>query len=487
MQSFVFPARQEFLNRAADLERMQDWWSGPDRNALVLYGRRRVGKSWLLRAFAHGKPAVVLVAERRAEGAQLGRFADLLAPLLGMRPDVSDLAGLIAALYALGAKQKTLVAIDEFPYLLPTRSEERERALTSIQAVMEERESSALKLMLCGSHIGQMRALLAQTGPLRGRLTPLSVEPMRFAEAQAFIEEPSPRARVERYAVAGGMSMHLDEVGRGRGDLRKRVCERVLSHRGPLFNDPREVLEEELRQPGIYFSLLEELAAGERAIGDLAAALGKRTSDLGPYLQTLGEMRLVDKLAPVGSSAGMRDNRFRLADNFLRFWFRFVFAFQEDLRSGLRPAKHYESEIAPVLSEHVAPIFEDLCREWVRREVGIQASRVGSWWGSALNELRRAGQRQSEEVDVVGLRRGAVSVIGECKWTGRPMGRQVLDDLEAYKLPAMRQARVKIASDGPLIALFSKSGFDRLLVGAAAERDDVRLVGLDELVAGLTG
>jgi uncharacterized protein len=485
MQSFVFPARDEFLNRAADLERLEDWWSGPDRNALVLYGRRRVGKSWLLRAFAHGKPAVVLVAERRAEGAQLARFADLLAPLLGMRPDVGDLPGLIAALYALGEKQKTLVAIDEFPYLLPTRAEEREQTLTAIQAVMEERDSSRLKLMLCGSHIGQMRALLAQTGPLRGRLTPLSVEPMRFGEAQAFIEEASSRARIERYAVAGGMSMHLDELGRGQGDLRKRVCELVLSHRGPLFNDPREVLEEELRQPGVYFSLLEELAAGERAIGDLATALGKRTSDLGPYLQTLHEMRLVEKLAPVGSSAGRRDNRFRLADNFLRFWFRFVFGFQEDLRSGLRPAEHYDGEIAPVLSEHVAPIFEGLCREWVRRDMGGEASRVGSWWGNALNELRRAGQRQSEEIDVVGLRRGAVSVVGECKWTGRPMAAQVLHDLDAYKLPAMSQAKVKVAGRGPQIALFSKSGFDRRLTRIASERKDVRLVGLDQLVAGL--
>jgi AAA+ ATPase superfamily predicted ATPase len=485
MDNFIFPARDEFLNRAADLDRMEDWWRGRDRNALALYGRRRVGKSWLLRAFAHGKPAIVLVAERRAEGAQLDRFADRLSPLLGTRPDLGDLPGLIGALYALGAKQKTLVVIDEFPYLLPARAEERREILTAIQAVMEERESSKLKLMLCGSHIGQMRALLAQTGPLRGRLTPLSVEPLRFAEAQAFIDETSPRARIERYAVAGGMSLHLDEVGRGRGDLRKRICERVLTHRGPLFNDPREVLEEELRQPGIYFSLLEELAGGERAISELAAALGKRTTDLGPYLKTLQEMRLVEKVAPVASPSGRRDHRFRLADNFLRFWFRFVFNFQEDLRAGLRPQDHYDGEIAPVLSEHIATIFEGLCREWTRKNLGRHVSRVGSWWGNSLNELRREGSRQREEIDVVGLRRGAVGVVGECKWTTRPMSRQALDDLEAYKLPAMRQAKVKIATDGPMIVLFSKSGFDLRLVEIAAGREDVRLVGLEELVAGL--
>jgi AAA+ ATPase superfamily predicted ATPase len=485
MQDFVFPARDEFLNRAADLQRLEDWWSGRDRNALVLYGRRRVGKSWLFRAFAHEKPAIVLVAERRAEGAQLGRFADRLAPLVGVRPDLGDVPGLIEALYALGEGQKTLAIIDEFPYLLPTRSEQREEILTAIQAVMEERESSRLKLMLCGSHIGQMRALLAQTGPLRGRLTPLSVEPLRFADAQAFVEEPTARARVERYAVAGGMSMQLDELAHGRGDLRERICERVLSHRGPLFNDPREVLEEELRQPGIYFSLLEELALGERAVSDLATSLGKRTSDLGPYLETLEGMRLAERIAPVTAGRDQRDHRFRLADNFLRFWFRFVFNFQEDLRAGLRPEDHYDGEIAPALSEHIATIFEGLCREWTRKELGARASRVGSWWGNALNELRREGRRQSEEIDVLGLRRGAVTVVGECKWTTRRLDAQVLDDLEIYKLPALRQAKVRFASDGPSIVLFSKSGFERDLVKIAAEREDVRLVSLDELVAGL--
>lgn len=485
MQDFVFPARGEFLNRTVDLQRMEEWWAGRDRNALVLYGRRRVGKSWLLRAFAHDKPALVLVAERRAEGAQLKRFADRLEPHLGLRPGLPDLPALIATLYAFSGEQKTLAIIDELPYLLPARTEQRYEVLTAIQAVMEERESSRLKLVLCGSHIGQMTALLGEASPLRGRVTPLAVEPLRFADAQTFVEDPDARARIERYAVAGGMSLYLDELGRGRGDLRERICERVLSHRGPLFNDPREVLEEELRQPGIYFSLLEELALGERALGDLATSLGKRTSDLGPYLGMLEEMRLAERIAPVTAGRDHRDHRFRLADNFLRFWFRFVFNFQEDLRTGLRPEDHYDGEIAPVLSEHIATIFEGLCREWTRKELGAQVSRVGSWWGNALNELRRDGRRQSEEIDVVGLRRDVVAVVGECKWTARRLGTQVLSDLETYKLPAMRQAKVRLASDGPLIVLFSKSGFERGLVKIAAEREDVRLVELDQLVAGL--
>jgi len=487
MPKFVFPSRDDFLNRRADLERLEDWWAGGDPNALVLYGRRRVGKSWLFRAFADGKPAVVLVAERRAEGAQLRRFADQLEPYLGLRPDLTDLAGLIAALYKLGEQKKTLAIIDELPYLLPLRAEQRYEVLTSVQAVMEERGASMLKLVLCGSYIGQMTALLSEASPLRGRLTPLAVEPLRFADAQAFAGGSSPRQRIENYAVAGGTSLYLDELVRGRRDLRTQVCERVLNPRGPLFNDPREILEEELRQPGIYFSLLEELASGARAIGDLARAIGKRTHDLGPYLETLEEMRLVEKLAPVTAQRVHRDHRFRLADGFMRFWFRFVFSFQEDLRTGLRPQDLYDSEIAPAFAEFVAPLFEGLCREWTRKELGVQASRVGAWWGIALNELRRAGQRQTEEIDIVGLRRGMVTVVGECKWTASPMARRTVEDLEAYKLPAMRQAKVRFVGEGPLILLFSRSGFRRSLVELAANREDVRLVGLEELVGGLMG
>src|SRR6266545_7876542 len=101
MEAFSFPAHGRFLNRIADIARLEDWWSGDERNALALYGRRRVGKSWLFREFAHGKPALLLVADRRAETPQLERFADRLTDLLGLRPALGDLAALFEALYTL--------------------------------------------------------------------------------------------------------------------------------------------------------------------------------------------------------------------------------------------------------------------------------------------------------------------------------------------------------------------------------------------------
>lgn len=485
MDVFRFPAYDSFLNRSADLARLEDWWSGDDRNALALYGRRRVGKSWLFRRFAHGKPALLLVADRRAEAPQLDRFAARLAPLMGgVQPALPTVASLIEALYAIAAERKILVVLDEFPYLLPARDRDRDTVLTEIQAVMEERDASQLKLMVCGSYIGQMTKLLR--GPLRGRLTALAVDPLSFADAQSFFsDDASAGERIERYAVGGGMSLYLDELARGRS-LRRCICERVLDPRGPLFNDPREVLEEELKAPGVYYSLLEELSTGKKSIGDLGSALAKRSTDLQGYLETLREMQIVERIAPVTARQAERNHRYSLSDGFMRFWFRFVFPFQEELKTGLAPVDLYTAEIADALADHVSPTFETLCRQWVRARLGERATRVGPWWGNALNELRREGSRTSEEVDIVGLRGGAVTVVGECKWTSTAMDKQVLYDLDTYKIPAMGQAKTKFVKDGPQVLLFAKSGFSDSLTSALADRNDVRLVGLDEIVADLT-
>jgi AAA+ ATPase superfamily predicted ATPase len=481
MDVFGFPARDRFLDRERDLARLDDWWGGREVNALALYGRRRVGKSWLFRRFADGKPAVVLVADRRAQTPQLDRFAAVLEPLLGVRPALNGLPALLEALYALAERERVLAVIDEFPYLLPASESDRDEVLTSIQAVMEERDASGLKLVLCGSYIGQMERLL--TGPLRGRLTGLLVEPLGFAQSAVYLEpEVSAVKMVERYAVAGGMSLYLDELGRD-GTLRQRVCARVLDPRGPLFNDPREVLEEELRSPGVYYSLLEELSSGRKSLADLAAALGRRTPDLQGYLRTLRGMQVVDRHAPVTAREDERNHRWELSDGFMRFWFRFVFPYQEDLKTGLAPGVLFREEIEPQLADHVSPTFETLCRQWALRTG--RATRIGAWWGNALNEHRRTKTRTTEEVDVVGLARSIVTLVGECKWTKGQMPLSVLEDLDAYKIPAMREGKIRFAKDGPHIVLFSRGGFSEPLTRLAEQRGDVALISVEQLVSDL--
>jgi uncharacterized protein len=479
VEAYGWPLVDEFLDREDELARLEEWWASPERMPVNLYGRRRVGKSWLLRCFAHGKPAVILASERLAPGTQLARFAALLEPGLGVRPEIPDVATLFRVAFRLASRSKTLVVIDELPWLLPVAEAEVERVLSSIQAVMEEeRDSSQLKLVLCGSAILQMQALMSERGPLHGRLIALEVRPLRYPEARVFLDGLNPVRRIERFAITGGMPRYLSELG--RGDLKHVICARVLNRNGSLWNEARAVLEQELRQPGVYFSILEQLATGKKEVEEVASGARIENAAVSRYLSTLGDLRIVRRRLPVGARASSRGGHWELSDPFFRFWFRFVFPFQAELEAGLAPEDLWESAVKPALSDHVAPMFEELCRGWARATYGRTAQRFGSWWGNARNDLRRTGERMTEEIDLVGTANGRVTVIGECRWRNKAMDGSILKEIEDYKIPALRQAGWKI--DGDLrVLLFSRGGFNSVIESAVSADGRLRLVGVTEV------
>jgi hypothetical protein len=469
MDAYAWPLADAFRGREDALARLEDWWQGDERMPIALYGRRRVGKSWLFRRFAHGKPAIVLVAEQLAPGAQLDRFASRLEPTLGFRPDIPDVPELFRLLFRIAGPRRLLVVVDEFGWLIPTSSAKARRLLSALQAVMEEeRDASGLKLVLCGSTVSQMESLFSERSPLHGRLVRHELAPLAYEDAAgAFLTGLDPVDRFERYAVAGGMPRYLDLLA--TGSLRAAVSRHVLDRNAPLWNEGRLVVEQELRQPRVHFSLLEQLATGGKTHNELAQALHVEGSATSAYLAALTELRLVRRVLPVGAPATSRSGQWRLDDPFFRFWFRFVFPYQTELESGLRPDDLFTAEVAPAIAHHVAPEFEAWARSWVRAHRGAVATRVGAWWGPALHAHRRSGERSSEEVDVVGMARGRVTVVGEARWTNRRLGAEILHDVETYKLPAMRQAGLRLASD-PEIVLFSRSGYAAVLRRAAGDR-----------------
>lgn len=485
MGPFDWTPRDRFVNRTADLARMEEWWEHRTRDLLAMIGRRRVGKSWLFRRFADGKPAVVLVADRRLVTTQMGRFADALEPHIGVRPAIPDLASLFRVLYELGRDEKILAVIDEFPYLIPD-GKARLEVQSEVQAVMEElRDVSQTKIVLCGSLIGQMGSLLEEKSPLSGRLQRLDIWPMTFTEAGLLMDErDTPEQRITRFAIAGGMARYLDELG--QGDLRRNVCRTVFDRRGPLFNDPRAVLEQEMQNPATYFSILEELAKHPAQTDHLTNKLGIDSHTLSPYLKTLREMRLITSSSPVGAPAGSRVQKHQIDDGFIRFWFRFVFPNQENLQDGLAADDLWTADVSPDLADFVASAYEMLCVRYTRTVYGATAPNTGSWWGPALNKHRRDRTRTSEEIDVVGAQRSNLTIVGECKWTSGVMQLNVLDDLRQYKLPAVGQeGRLKVPDAGPLILLFAKSGFSDALHAEAKNDPKLQLVDLEALTAAL--
>jgi AAA+ ATPase superfamily predicted ATPase len=474
---FQWSSAAEFVDRDEELAALREWWQSPDRMPISLYGRRRSGKSWLFRRFAHGLPAVVLVARRTAPGAQLEDFADKLEPLLGVRPAIGSLAELFRILYRAAAHEKLLVVIDEFPYLLPTTEAETERELTAIAAVMEdERDASQLKLLLCGSLVSQMESLLAERGPLHGRLRALQLQPVAYPEVRLFLPDLDPLAQFERYAIAGGMPRYLRVLGEP-GTLARVVCERVLNPNAALWDEAKTVLEQELREPKVYFAVLQTLASGDKESNEIVAAIRSDAARVSKYLTVLQQMRLVERRLPVGAPTSSRSGHWHLKDPFLRFWFRFVFPFQDDLEAGLGSRTLFDTEVAPVLNEHIAPEFEEYCRRWTRSTQSV--TQVGSWWGPALNTHRRDGTRTSEEIDIVGTARGRVKVIGEARWRNSAMDLGYLHEVETYKIPALQQAGYKL-DKSMTVLLFSRGGYSKSLVEAATQRDDLLLVDIPQ-------
>ncbi len=477
MKTFAWPEVGSFLDRDAERSRLDQWWESRDRQPINVYGRRRVGKSWLLRRVAHGKPSIFLVARRSAPGRQLSEFAVQLEQVLGVRPEISDVPSLFRVLLRAGRTQKILAIIDEFPYLLPRGEVASDRLLSGIAAVLEEElGSSQLKLIVCGSTVSVMESLQSERNPLHGRFTPMSVRPLSFAHARLFMNGLTAVESFERFAIAGGMPRYLSLLG--NGSLRRAISKEILDQNAPLFNEVRTALAQELAQSGQHFSILEQLATGDKLTSEIADQLRAKPADLTSYLDILSRLGLVERKLPLGAPSNSRVGHWHLTDPFFAFWFRFVFPFQDDVESGLGAGDLFDTEVAPAVTGHVSHAFEEWSREWTRRNFGQNATTVSSWWGNAVNEFRRTGERTSEEIDIVGMRRSEVTLIGEAKWTNKPMSAHVVDALERFKVPALRQAGLRISPEVTTL-LLSKSGYSPGLRKRAAS--DPKLILVDVL------
>jgi AAA+ ATPase superfamily predicted ATPase len=270
-----------------------------------------------------------------------------------------------------------------------------------------------------------------------------------------------------------------------RQPLKRLIAQRVLNRLGPLFNEPRALLAQELVAPHNYFSILAALSHGPLSWGDLVARSRVEDKSLGKYLATLIRLRMVEDRLPVTEEArDVRRRQYRIRDGFVSFWFRFVFPFQAELEEGLDPTELYRSQIEPNLPSHVAPVFEGLGRAWVRRTYGTDLTRVCAWWGLAQHALRRTGARRSEEIDLVGLSRRMIKVVGECRWRKAPMDVAVLAELRNFKMPALAQVNGVTMAPDCRILLFSRAGFTKGLQ-RVAQAERVQLVNADEVVGAL--
>lgn len=383
----------------------------------------------LLRCDPAGIPRRAERSERSHEDALRPAGGDLLA--LGEFPDWE------AAVDYLGerAREERLgVILDEFPYLV-----EAEPGLPSIiQRFWDHTgRSTQLFLVLCGSAQAVMEELQAQRAPLFGRVDlRLQLNPFAYAEAALFTPRLAAAERARTYGILGGMPVYLQRWNDGlgyRGNLQRLFADPT----SPLVEEGEYVLSSELPEASGYFRILHAIAAGERTYG---AIKDFARIDIARQLDRLLSINLVERVIPVTEDPSRtRRAVYRVADNFLNFWFRFVYRHRADIARGLG-REVVNRVILPGLDDYMGEPWEEMCREFVRREAAsgrlpVEVSRVGRWWN----------RDNSVEIDIIGLRGKEIVLAGSVKWS-RSAGPQELRTLRrAVEALPNRADRLQLA------------------------------------------
>ena len=461
-----------FWDRDRELSFLDQEYHTPGGRLVVLYGRRRVGKTCLIAEFIRDKPGFYHLADASLEIVQRQAFRDDLRDFLGPAAWMLDDATVPAwptllrhLTAAADPARKLVIALDEFQYLAQS-----EPAFPSLLQKLWDTDwqNRNLLLILCGSHEGMMHDMaLAYDSPLYGRRTgQIRLQPFSFTDYRRVFAHLPFNEAVENYAVSGGVPTYIAALGLD-GDLWGRVRDRILHPNTMLYNEPRFVLSAERADAISYFALLRTIAAGEHRSSRIATALGQPANRLAPYLDRLIELSLLERRVPVTLPATSRLGLYYLVDPFFRFWFRFVLPHQSQVELG---------QVEPVLvriqasfGEHVSLQFEDCCAAWLYEQAAAGAlpfslSQVGRWWS------RTQG---TGEIDVLGLSEATGDIVfGECKWSRQPVGMDTLTGLyaQARQVPWQpnqdRQRR-------EWFVLFSRTGFQESLLERAQRQGNV--------------
>ncbi len=463
-----------FINRQSELDQFNQLYRSKRAELLILYGRRRVGKTELLRVFCQDKPYIYFIATLSSDSDQLAAFSqqiwNFLHPEGSQAPLFASWEDAFRALANL--PWRPVVVLDEFTYLISGN-----KAIPSIlQKVWDEQLKDAnLMLVLCGSYIGMMESeVLGYRAPLYGRRTASRLlTALDFPSSSLFFPNYTPDQCFLAWAVLGGMPYYLLAFDPNL-DVYENIRHRILDPQtAPLYHEPRLLLMEELHEPRNYFSILRAIAQGRTRLNEIAQASG-----VGPpgtvarYLDLLQQMRLITRRVPATESQPEKSKKglYQIDDHFLRFWFRYVHPNQASIDLGLAEVV-YEQRIRPDLERFAGPAFEEAAREHlvrlaVKGQLPFLPERIGGWWD------------RETEIDVLAVSDSQRMLLaGECKWSVNPVGTNILEDLKK-KVTVLNKGK---EWEDVRYCLFSRSGFTHAMVEQAAQ-EDVLLVTVEDLL-----
>ncbi len=459
---------KQFVDREQEMQILQSEYERYGSSLVVLYGRRRVGKTTLISEFIKDKNALFFLASEEAESQNRSAFKEKVAEFIESDlirgADIKSWDLLFKSIMDTSFESKPVIVLDEFQYLGKANP-----AFPSVfQRIWEEiLKDKSVMVILCGSLISMMESqTLAYSSPLYGRRTAqIRLKQIPFSYYHEFFPGKTRRELIEMYAVTGGVPKYI-ELFSENGDIYSAIQKSVLNRSGYLYDEPHFLLQQEVSEVGSYFSVIKAIAAGNHKLSAISAALEIKATSLTKYLKTLIDLDILEREVPITEDNPEKSKKglYKIKDNYLRFWFAFVYPNMSFIESG--HSRIVMNKIRKSLvPNHIAFVYEDVCKE---RMWELNANDV---WPFNFTKLGRYWDSNTE-IDIVALDpEGKNLILGECKYWQEPVGVNVLRDLEAKTdSVAWERNNRKV-----WYVLFSASGFTDELTALAATREDVLL------------
>ena len=454
-----------FIGRKRELNALNKLYKSNKFEFAVIYGRRRVGKTALINEFIGDKKAIYFMGVESNAKQNLENFSKSIMEFASGIETESSFLSFQAALeyvFKLAENERIILAIDEYPYV----ARSSKSLASTLQLLIDKyKDTTKLMLILCGSSMSYMEDhVLAYKAPLYGRRTAqMKLLPFDFEETCRYFKNLSDEDKALIYGIAGGTPQYLLQMDDSLS-VEDNIKNTYLNPISFLYEEPINLLKQEVREPAIYTAIITAIATGSSRMSEISNKVGEDTNVCTNYIKNLMNLGIVQKETPYGEKAS-RKSVYSIEDNMFRFWYRFVLENNSIIARGAADLVY--KRIEPQLSDYMGKIFEEICKQYLWKQLlsgncPVEFSSLGRWWGNDPNE------KSQTEIDIMGEQDKYTALFAECKWTNEKVDLGILETL--VKRSNLFPYKTKH------YYLFSKSGFTKGCIDKANELGNVSLV-----------